>query len=378
MHLDKRSAVTSTGSPTSPDLELVGVSKYFGSVIAVDDLTFATSKGEFVSILGPSGCGKTTALRIIAGYEQPDTGNILIGGNSLRGVPPHRRNVGMVFQNYALFPHLSVAQNIAFGLEERRLPRDIIRGKVQDIVRLVHLDGLNDRYPNQLSGGQQQRVALARALVIEPEILLLDEPLSNLDAKLREEMRIEIKQLQATLGITTIFVTHDQIEALMLSGRVVVMSQGRVQQIGPPEEVYQHPTTRFTFEFLGGTNVFEGRVSDQSGDTVKFTTQTGMEVLASRSGNADSLATCLGIRLENIRLTDKPIESAPNLFPAVIEQAFFRGWTQEVVVRLRSGELLRLIRLVDRDVSSHSTVTPGASVTLTWSATDCYLLSNDH
>ena len=234
MHLDKRSAVTSTGSPTSPDLELVGVSKYFGSVIAVDDLTFATSKGEFVSILGPSGCGKTTALRIIAGYEQPDTGNILIGGNSLRGVPPHRRNVGMVFQNYALFPHLSVAQNIAFGLEERRLPRDIIRGKVQDIVRLVHLDGLNDRYPNQLSGGQQQRVALARALVIEPEILLLDEPLSNLDAKLREEMRIEIKQLQATLGITTIFVTHDQIEALMLSGRVVVMSQGRVQQIGPP------------------------------------------------------------------------------------------------------------------------------------------------
>ena len=358
------------------DLELRDVRKRFGRVTAVDGLSFTATKGEFISFLGPSGCGKTTALRLVAGYEQPDEGEILLRGRSLSGIPPYRRNVGMVFQNYALFPHLSVAENIAFGLKERRLRRDEIARKVSEIVRMVHLEGLDDRYPNQLSGGQQQRVALARALVIEPEILLLDEPLSNLDAKLREEMRLEIKQLQSSLGITTVFVTHDQHEALTLSQRVVLMADGRVKQIGTPEDVYRSPRTRFTFEFLGGTNVFSGRIERHSRGITTFATTSGLVIAAANpTGRKVEGVSCLGIRPENIRLVSEELSNGPNRFAGVIEEAFYRGWTQEILIRLAYGDRLRMVRIAPRAEQSSAMPTPGEAVEVEWLPEDCYLLS---
>jgi putative spermidine/putrescine transport system ATP-binding protein len=367
------------------ELELRDVRKRFGRVNAVDRLSLAAVKGEFLSFLGPSGCGKTTALRMVAGYEQPDEGDIRIGGRSVRGVPPYRRNVGMVFQSYALFPHLTVAENIAFGLRERRVAAGEIRDKVRRFMQLVHLEGLDDRYPNQLSGGQQQRVALARALVIEPDILLLDEPLSNLDARLREEMRIEIKQLQASLGITTVFVTHDQNEALTLSHRVVLMSNGRVQQVGTPEEVYHHPATRFAFEFLGGTNVLAGRVSERSAGAGTFRTDSGLSIVAegqpaARTGEL----RFLGIRPESIRAVGIPGRGTadstpenPNRFPAVVEESFYRGWTREVIVRLASGDRLHLVRVTPRAEEARPEDEPGAAIEVAWSPADCYLLADD-
>ncbi|GJL83373.1 MAG: spermidine/putrescine import ATP-binding protein PotA [marine bacterium B5-7] len=359
------------------DLELRAIYKQFERVVVVDGVSLSVAKGEFISLLGPSGCGKTTILRMVAGYEQPNRGEILIGGRSVSGIPPYRRNVGMVFQSYALFPHLTVAENIAFGLKERRIPASKIRDKVREFMDLVHLNRLGERYPNQLSGGQQQRVALARALVIKPDILLLDEPLSNLDAKLREEMRIEIKQLQASLGITTVFVTHDQNEALTLSHRVVLMSNGGVQQVGTPTEVYQHPATRFAFEFLGGTNVFPGRVMKRSDDVTTFQTGSGLTITASngKTTNADDFA-CLGIRPENIHFGEGrgAQVNTPNRFPAIVEESFYRGWTREVIVQLASGDRLRLVRITPREGDTRPEDEPGAEVVIEWSPEDSYLL----
>jgi len=237
---------------------LKNLTKAFGSVVAVDDLSLAIHDGEFFSILGPSGCGKTTTLRLIAGLETPDAGEIDFDGRRFTRVPPQRRNTGMVFQNYALFPHMTVFENVAFGLKARGVPKREIAPRVHRACELVRLSGLENRPVTVLSGGQQQRVALARALVIRPQILLLDEPLSNLDARLREETRLEIKALQQRLGITTLYVTHDQEEALVLSDRLAVMNQGRCHQVGTPEEIYANPGDRFVATFLGKTNYLEG------------------------------------------------------------------------------------------------------------------------
>jgi ABC-type Fe3+/spermidine/putrescine transport system ATPase subunit len=316
---------------------------------------------------------------MVAGYEKPDEGDILIGGRSVRNVPPYRRNVGMVFQSYALFPHLTVEENIAFGLKERRIASRKIRDKVRQFMDLVHLQGLGERYPNQLSGGQQQRVALARALVIEPDILLLDEPLSNLDAKLREEMRIEIKQLQARLQITTVFVTHDQNEALTLSHRVVLMSNGRVQQVGTPSQVYRQPVTQFAFEFLGGTNLLPGRVVKRSDDTTIFQSRSGLSITASgrRVASADDI-TCLGIRPESILVfaNDGSRLDTPNRFPAVVEESLYRGWTREVLVRLATGDRLRLVRVTPRAEDMRPEDNPGAEIEIGWWPEDSYLLTD--
>src|SRR5262245_35079316 len=236
------------------------LSKRYGEVWAVRDVSLTIEEGELVVLLGPSGCGKTTILRMIAGLAEATGGRIQLGGRDITDAPPYRRNTGLVFQGYALFPHLTVAENVAFGLEMRRLARPAIAGKVAEALRLVRLEGLGDRLPRQLSGGQQQRVALARALVIAPELLLLDEPLSNLDAKLREEVRVEIRQLQRTLGLTTLMVTHDQEEALTMADRLVVMSSGVIQQIGTQRELYDRPANRFVAGFVGRTNFFPGRV----------------------------------------------------------------------------------------------------------------------
>src|SRR5512140_2238120 len=242
-------------------LELTGVQKRFGDVAAVLDFNLAAERGEFVSFLGPSGCGKTTTLRMIAGFEQPTGGTIAVNGTDITHRSPNQRNVGMVFQSYALFPNMTVAGNIGFGLKVRKRPKAEIDRRVQELLALIHLEGRGDRYPYQLSGGQQQRVALARALAIEPQVLLLDEPLSALDAKIRIVLRKEIRAIQRQLGITTIYVTHDQEEALSLSDRVVVMHDGKMEQIAAPTELYSRPATSFVAEFVGLSNRLAGTVS---------------------------------------------------------------------------------------------------------------------
>jgi len=243
-----------------------GLVKTFGAVVAVNDLSFEAKAGEFLTLLGPSGCGKTTTLRLVAGLERPDRGDVYLGGRTLSAaasglfVPPERRGMGMVFQSYAIWPHMTVFENVAFPLRELRVPRAEIRDRVMVILGTVGLGGLHERPAPMLSGGQQQRVALARALVSNPEVLLLDEPLSNLDARLREEMRFELRDMQAKLGITSIFVTHDQAEAMTLSDRIVVMNAGAIEQEGAPEDVYQRPSTRFVMDFLGRANHLPARV----------------------------------------------------------------------------------------------------------------------
>ncbi len=239
-------------------LVLAGLRKAYGSIQVVHGLDIAVTKGEFLSLLGPSGCGKTTTLQMIAGFVEPSGGSIRLDGADLSSLPPNRRGLGIVFQSYALFPHMTAAQNVAFGLEMRRIPRGDVRKRVTDALALVGLPDKGERFPRQMSGGQQQRVALARALVIRPSILLLDEPLSNLDAKMREEMQVELRQIQRELGTTTILVTHDQHEALALSDRIVVMNAGQVEQVGAPLDVYERPATPFVASFLGTTNVLQG------------------------------------------------------------------------------------------------------------------------
>jgi putative spermidine/putrescine transport system ATP-binding protein len=279
-------------------LELDGIRKIFGDTVAVEGFDLAADRGEFVSFLGPSGCGKTTTLRMIAGFELPSSGSITIDGTDVTDRPPNRRNVGMVFQSYALFPNMTVADNIGFGMKVRRRPADQVKKRVEELLELIHLPGRGDRFPWQLSGGQQQRVALARALAIEPQVLLLDEPLSALDAKIRVALRQQIRSIQRQLGITTVYVTHDQEEALSLSDRVVVMSEGRVEQIGAPADIYNFPATRFVASFVGTLNLLDARVVDASEGRVSV---AGQEVRAARaveSGNGS--AVTLAIRPEGI------------------------------------------------------------------------------
>src|SRR5690625_308372 len=248
---------------TAAAVELRHVIKHFGEVQAVKGVDLAVDAGSFVTLLGPSGCGKTTILRMIAGLEQPTRGEIWIKGRRIDEIPIHKRNLGLVFQNYALFPHKTIFDNVAFGLRYRNVPKDAIRRRVTEALEIVRLPGVEKRFPAQLSGGQQQRIALARAIVIEPDVLLLDEPLSALDANLREEMRVELKRIQRELGITTIFVTHDQAEALALSDKVVVMSNGLKEQEGEPDSVYNRPASRFVAEFLGNANLLQGRLEEE-------------------------------------------------------------------------------------------------------------------
>ena len=282
-------------------LELSGIQKRFGDVAAVLDFDLAAERGEFVSFLGPSGCGKTTTLRMIAGFERPTAGTIAIDGADVTDRPPNQRNVGMVFQSYALFPNMNVAGNIGFGLKIRKRPKADIDRRVAELLDLIHLEGRGDRFPWQLSGGQQQRVALARALAIEPTVLLLDEPLSALDAKIRVALRHEIRQIQRQLGITTVYVTHDQEEALELSDRIVVMSEGRVEQIGTPFEIYNFPATSFVASFVGTLNAIDTKIVDAAAGRLSL---AGHEVrtTSALSGSAGQAVT-VAIRPEMIALS---------------------------------------------------------------------------
>ena len=291
-----------TQSEAVAAVELTGVTKQFGDFVAVHDLDLQIRDGEFFSLLGPSGCGKTTTLRMIAGFEQPTMGEVYIHGQPVAGIPPYRRPVNTVFQSYALFPHMTVAQNVAFGLEMKKVTRPEIERRVAEALELVQLRQMENRRPRQLSGGQQQRVALARALVNRPEVLLLDEPLGALDLKLRKAMQLELKQIQGEVGITFVYVTHDQEEALTMSDRIAVMDAGLVQQVGDPRDIYEHPNNRFVADFIGETNFVTGRVAEL-GDMV--TVDLGdLPVRGSADGRSLSLgqAITLAIRPEKINL----------------------------------------------------------------------------
>lgn len=337
-------------------IQLEGLSKRFGTVTALDNLTLEVREGEFFTLLGPSGCGKTTTLRLIAGLEVPTAGRILIDGRDVTHVPANRRNVGMVFQNYALFPHLNVFENVAFGLRARGLPKSVVDERVRKALRLVHLAHLETRKPSQLSGGQQQRVALARALAIQPSILLLDEPLSNLDAKLREETRAELQRLQKSSGITTVYVTHDQSEAFALSDRVAIMNAGRCEQVGTPAEIYLRPATAFVARFIGQLNVLPATVLEVA-DGVVIIDAGFARLSAVVNGKWDAgrpLRPGVGVvacfHPESIELAELPdvgrtgneagvVTDAPgvaNTFPAEVDLVQFNGVT--TLVRLRSGE----------------------------------------
>jgi putative spermidine/putrescine transport system ATP-binding protein len=319
-------------------LELSGVKKHFGDFVAVENFDLAADRGEFVSFLGPSGCGKTTTLRMIAGFEQPTAGSIVVDGTEITRRPPNRRNVGMVFQAYALFPNMTVADNIGFGLRVRKTPREKMRRKVAELLELIHLPDKGERYPYQLSGGQQQRVALARALAFEPQVLLLDEPLSALDAKIRVALRKEIRTIQRQLGITTVYVTHDQEEALSLSDRVVVMSEGRIEQIGPPADIYNFPATPFVASFVGTLNLIAGRVVEAGTGRLMI---SGQEIRAAKPTNEarDGGTVTVAIRPESVELGEG---GGANRLRGPVEDISFLGSIVRTRIALDDGATLSL------------------------------------
>jgi putative spermidine/putrescine transport system ATP-binding protein len=344
------------------ELTLERVSMAYGATLAVRELSLAIAHGELLALLGPSGCGKTTTLRMIAGFILPSAGEIRIGGRNVTAEPPYRRSTGMVFQGYALFPHMSVAQNIAFGLEMRGLPKQDIAAKVSDALRLVRLAGFEARYPRELSGGQQQRVALARALVVNPDVLLLDEPLSNLDAKLREEVRLEIRQLQRQLGLTTVFVTHDQEEALTVADRLAVMNHGVVAQVGTPRELYDQPSSAFVADFIGKSNFFEGEIVEPG----VFRARSGLRIRFAGEGRPG--AVVLAVRPERMQIlrgAGKDGESEQcNSLSGVARIVTFLGPTTESMIGLASGE--RVIVHAPTAQRIDATPAPGETVRVAW------------
>ncbi len=323
---------------TSAAIKLDKVTKRFdGKVLAVDEVTLDIAAGEFFSLLGPSGCGKTTSLRMIAGFEHPDSGRVQVGGRDITDLPVHRRDMGMVFQSYALFPHRTVAENVAFGLRMREVPKPEIARRVQAALSQVALTGMEDRKPGQLSGGQQQRVALARALVVEPPVLLCDEPLGALDRKLRQQMQFELKELQKRLGVTLVFVTHDQEEALAMSDRIAVMNKGKIEQVGSPTEIYERPRTRFVADFIGEINILEG----------------GSRARA--------------LRPEKIRLVSTPEARTTGK----VETANYLGGSTLLRVRGADGQSL-LVR--ETHAGERASRVPGDAVGLAWNDQDAVML----
>jgi putative spermidine/putrescine transport system ATP-binding protein len=317
------------------NVSIAELGKSYGTFRAVSDLSLRIEEGEFLIFLGPSGCGKTTTLRMLAGFIEPDTGRIEIGSRDVTNEPPYRRNIGLVFQNYALFPHLSIFENVAFGLRRRKVAEGEVRKRVGEALELVRLSHLESRLPNQLSGGQQQRVAIARALAIRPDILLLDEPLSNLDAKLRLQVRDELRSLQKSLGITTVMVTHDQEEAMSVGDRLVLMQAGVIEQVGTAGQLYKTPANRFVADFIGRTNFLKGSAAENS----TFRTDTGLFLRQGqqRAGSAEVL-----IRPEAIRLTARA-DNMPNCFAGRFERCVFLGGMVEMEIELATGTRLKAV-----------------------------------
>ncbi len=328
-----------------PYLRIEGVVKRFApdTPPAVDGVSLDITRGEFFALLGPSGCGKTTLLRMLAGFEQPEEGRILIDDVDMAGVPPYARPVNMMFQSYALFPHLSVAQNVGFGLRQDGLPRREIAGRVAAMLDLVKLGRLADRKPHQLSGGERQRVALARALVKEPKLLLLDEPLTALDRKLREETRFELVRIQQRIGITFLMVTHDQEEAMTMASRIAVMSAGRIAQLGTPEAVYESPANRFVADFIGSVNLLTGRiVGSEAGLLLIDSSETGSRFRVRHEALAAGTEIALAVRPEKITLSAAPTAEAPNTIAGTVKGVAYRGEASTYQVELGGGKIMRV------------------------------------
>lgn len=321
----------------TPTVELRGVTKRFGGFVAVDDVNLEIKGGEFITLLGPSGCGKTTLLRMISGFETPTEGSVLLDGKDVTALPPYRRNVNQVFQSYALFPHLTVEENIAFGLKMKGVGNAEIADRVRRGIELVSLGGKEKNKPSALSGGQKQRVALARAVVCEPKVLLLDEPLSALDAKLRHLMQIEMKQMQRRLGITFVFVTHDQEEALTMSDRIAVVNKGRIEQLGTADEIYHQPRTRFVAEFIGQANLLRAQVIGREEPDVIVRLADDITLRVNDTTlPADELTALVSLRPEKIHLC-RNATPGENIFAAVVTEEIFRGQTDQLQIRTESG-----------------------------------------
>jgi iron(III) transport system ATP-binding protein len=339
-------------------LRVRDLTKKFGQVKAVDNFSLDIDEGEFVALVGPSGCGKTTTLRCIAGFIEPDDGEIILNDRVISTnkfvMPPEQRNMAMVFQSYAVWPHKTVYKNISFGLELRKLPKSQIRDRVMKSLELTKLVGLENRYPNELSGGQQQRVALARGLVVEPEVLLLDEPLSNLDAILREEMRFDLREIQQKLKITSVYVTHDQTEAMVIADRIVVMNEGRIDQIGSAEDIYHSSKSKFVATFVGTTNLLKGTLRKKDGPLVEIRTENGMKLIV-KGGERDQFPDIgsdvfISIRPESIEVEPSKIEKAHNLYMGRIVQKTFLGSFYDYRIRVQN-ELLRVQTSSHKDLN---------------------------
>ncbi|MFC7397900.1 ABC transporter ATP-binding protein [Chelatococcus sp. GCM10030263] len=344
------------------DLRIENLRKTFSSFVAVEDFSLSVRRGELVTFLGPSGCGKTTTLRMIAGFVTPQSGRILFGGRDIAHLAPQHRNVGMVHQGYALFPHMTAAQNVAFGLEMRGVSKPEVARRVDEALAMVRMTDYGQRLPRQLSGGQQQRVALARAFVINPDVLLLDEPLSALDAKLREDVRRDIRKLQQTLGLTTILVTHDQEEALSTSDRIVVMHAGHIEQIGTPREIYGRPQSRFVADFMGSSNVLKGRLEDGL-----FVTDFGAKIMLPH-GEAPAAGdvTAVAVRPEHIKVGTGEPDSHRNRLSGRLEDLEYLGSALVLKVRVAGGQEM-LVKLPET-ASDPSALPLGAMVELSWDA----------
>lgn len=348
-------------------LEVAHLQKVFGPTKVVDDISFSLAGGQLLTLLGPSGSGKTTIMRMIAGFEHPTSGSIRVGGKSVIDQPVHKRNMGVVFQQYALFPHLSVMRNVAYPLEMRHVAKSEVGERVRDALEMVRLTGYEERLPRELSGGQQQRVALARAIVFKPRLLLMDEPMGALDKRLRETMQVEIRQLQRQLGITTVSVTHDQVEALVMSDLIAVINAGVLQQLGPPLEVYQRPANRFVADFLGESNVLEiARWDDSSGGAVAVTRRGTQIVGTNDHARKDKPSSWLIIRPENIGIGSSP-QDMENRYEAEVSESLYVGDLVKYRVTLASGDEL----IVKAMASSGEPYPAGSRVSVGWRAEHC-------
>jgi spermidine/putrescine transport system ATP-binding protein len=351
-----------------PDIRLERVTKVFKDTPAVDDVSLEIDQGEFFSLLGPSGCGKTTTLRMIGGFEEPTSGSIYLGGADVTGLPPYKRDVNTVFQSYALFPHLNVFENVAYGLKRKKVPGDEIGRRVEEMLELVDLAGFGPRRVNQMSGGQQQRVALARALVNRPQLLLLDEPLGALDLKLRKQMQLELKRIQSEVGITFIYVTHDQEEAMTMSNRIAVMNAGRFEQVGAPQDVYELPATAFVASFLGASNLLAGRIESADDDVAKVALGAGgtislpVDRLPHPSGEVE-----VGVRPEKLNIrasgTDAP-DAGDNVVDAVVRASTYVGVSTSYECTTDDGATI--VVYVQNLAAASEPVPAGSRVRLTW------------
>jgi spermidine/putrescine ABC transporter ATP-binding subunit len=350
-----------------PALVIKNLYKRWGKYTAVNDVSLEVSEGEFVFLIGPSGCGKTTTLRMIGGYETPTSGEIILRGRRLNDVPLERRNIGMVFQNYALFPHMTVRQNVEFGLRMRKLPAPERRERAESTLDLVELTGFADRYPIQLSGGQRQRVAIARVLAFEPDILLLDEPLANLDKRLRDTMRVELKKLQEKVGITSIYVTHDQEEALSMADRIAVMEDGILLQLGAPREVYNSPSTNFVASFLGETTKLAGAVERLDRKFAHIATKGGFHVTVANNGTmqqGDEMV--VSVRPERVRLSRSKPAQEENVLAGTVDFVSYLGAHVTYIVRIEGGDVL--LKADEQLTSGLATFEEGDKVYASWDA----------